>query len=341
MRRRLSARRFSSLSASSQASACLGVHGHRDRSSSLQTAPGGGGPSPVRSWAPRRRRAEHARGWPSRPCACCSAGERLARAGAYRLARARGPRRRELRAPGSAAHRGRSARRSTAARRRGEIPKHDYRSGPGDHAPARSPAVAPTGRMGPTQPEPAAASLPASCSVASPGKPRRVTLRAVLFDVDFTLAKPGPDLGPEGYLRLGAALRARPRPGAVRRGPPPQRSTPSSAIRSSATTRSSGSPSPSGSSAAWAATPMRPRECAVEMTRAWEHSENFDLYDDVLPVLGRAARARPQARARLERRPRDLATSSPITRLEVDARSRHVRTGGSSRTSRSSSPRST
>ena len=30
-----------------------------------------------------------------------------------------------------------------------------------------------------------------------------MTLRAVLFDVDFTLAKPGPDLGPEGYRRMG------------------------------------------------------------------------------------------------------------------------------------------
>ena len=28
-------------------------------------------------------------------------------------------------------------------------------------------------------------------------------LRAVLFDVDFTIAKPGPELGPEGYRRLG------------------------------------------------------------------------------------------------------------------------------------------
>jgi HAD superfamily hydrolase (TIGR01549 family) len=28
------------------------------------------------------------------------------------------------------------------------------------------------------------------------------------------------------------------------------------------------------------------RDLAVEMTRAWERSENFDLYDDVLPVLG-------------------------------------------------------
>ena len=31
-----------------------------------------------------------------------------------------------------------------------------------------------------------------------------MTLEAVVFDVDFTLAKPGPDLGPEGYRRLGA-----------------------------------------------------------------------------------------------------------------------------------------
>ena len=28
-------------------------------------------------------------------------------------------------------------------------------------------------------------------------------LHAVVFDVDFTLARPGPDLGPEGYRRLG------------------------------------------------------------------------------------------------------------------------------------------
>ena len=28
-------------------------------------------------------------------------------------------------------------------------------------------------------------------------------LRAVVFDVDFTIARPGPDLGAEGYVRLG------------------------------------------------------------------------------------------------------------------------------------------
>ena len=31
-----------------------------------------------------------------------------------------------------------------------------------------------------------------------------MSLRAVLFDVDFTLARPGPELGPEGYVRAGA-----------------------------------------------------------------------------------------------------------------------------------------
>src|SRR5213078_4411909 len=28
-------------------------------------------------------------------------------------------------------------------------------------------------------------------------------LRAVLFDVDFTLARPGPELGPDGYVKAG------------------------------------------------------------------------------------------------------------------------------------------
>ena len=42
-------------------------------------------------------------------------------------------------------------------------------------------------------------------------------LRAVLFDVDFTLARPGPELGPRATAR-GRALRARARPGPLRRG---------------------------------------------------------------------------------------------------------------------------
>src|SRR5919197_3835695 len=44
-----------------------------------------------------------------------------------------------------------------------------------------------------------------SCQRRSPppGKRSRMPVRACLFDVDFTLAKPGPDLGPDGYRRMG------------------------------------------------------------------------------------------------------------------------------------------
>src|SRR2546421_7804633 len=38
------------------------------------------------------------------------------------------------------------------------------------------------------------------------GRSSAMTLRAVLFDVDFTLARPGPELGPEGYVRVGQRL---------------------------------------------------------------------------------------------------------------------------------------
>src|SRR5262249_42975625 len=38
---------------------------------------------------------------------------------------------------------------------------------------------------------------------AAPGGRRVAALRAVLFDVGFTLARPGPELGPEGYRHAG------------------------------------------------------------------------------------------------------------------------------------------
>ena len=38
-------------------------------------------------------------------------------------------------------------------------------------------------------------------------------IRAVLFDVDFTLARPGPELGPEGYVRAGERHGLRLEPG--------------------------------------------------------------------------------------------------------------------------------
>ena len=60
------------------------------------------------------------------------------------------------------------------------------------------------------------------------------------------------------------------------------------------------------------------RRCAVEMARAWEHSHNFELYDDVLPVLEELRRHRLGSASSRTRR----ATSTHFVehhRLDVDA----------------------
>ena len=109
-------------------------------------------------------------------------------------------------------------------------------------------------------------------------------LRAVLFDVDFTLAKPGPDLGPEGYRRMGTRYGLELDPA---RYP---------AARMAALASLERHPELRHDEELWFAFTERivrgmggdadgARELAVEMTRAWERSENFDLYDDVLPTL--------------------------------------------------------
>ena len=109
-------------------------------------------------------------------------------------------------------------------------------------------------------------------------------LRAVLFDVDFTLAKPGPDLGPEGYRRLGE------RHGLVL---DPARYDDA---RARALEDLKRHPELEHDDEIWVAFTERivrnmggdaetAYECAVEMTRLWEHSHNFELYEDTLPVL--------------------------------------------------------
>jgi HAD superfamily hydrolase (TIGR01549 family) len=109
-------------------------------------------------------------------------------------------------------------------------------------------------------------------------------LRAVLFDVDFTLAKPGPDLGPEGYARLGKrfGLTLDPeRYGDARlaaiekleRHPELDHDEEVWILFTEQIVRGMGGDSD------------RAYECAVEMTRAWEHAHNFDIYEDVLPTL--------------------------------------------------------
>jgi putative hydrolase of the HAD superfamily len=111
-----------------------------------------------------------------------------------------------------------------------------------------------------------------------------VTLRAVLFDVDFTLARPGPELGPEGYVRAGerhglnldAARYGDAREAALvdlRRHPDLEHDDGIWFAFSERIVLGMGGTKP----AAYA--------CAVEITRAWERHDNFELYDDTIPVL--------------------------------------------------------
>jgi putative hydrolase of the HAD superfamily len=109
-------------------------------------------------------------------------------------------------------------------------------------------------------------------------------LRAVLFDVDFTLARPGPELGPDGYGRLGKRFDLELDPARY------------DVARAAAIEDLQRHPELEHDEEVWirftediirgmGGDADRARECAVAMTRAWERSENFDLYDDALPVL--------------------------------------------------------
>ena len=109
-------------------------------------------------------------------------------------------------------------------------------------------------------------------------------LRAVLFDVDFTIARPGPELGPEGYQRLGerfgleldpsryAEAREKAVEG-IRRHPELEHDEEIWVAFTERIIRGMGGNSDSA------------YDCAVAMTRAWEHAEHFELYEDALPVL--------------------------------------------------------
>ena len=107
---------------------------------------------------------------------------------------------------------------------------------------------------------------------------------AVLFDVDFTLARPGPELGPEGYRRAGerhgltldperyedsrlAALET------LQRHPDHEHDDELWVAFTEEIVRGMGGDA-EGTSA-----------CARELVAAWEEHGSFTLYDDALPVL--------------------------------------------------------
>jgi putative hydrolase of the HAD superfamily len=121
-------------------------------------------------------------------------------------------------------------------------------------------------------------------------RPRRaMDIRAVLFDLDFTLAKPGPDLGPEGYQRLGRRFGLELDPTRYKEA------------RAKAVEGLQKHPDFRHDEEIWVAfteriirgmggNAERAYECAVEMTRAWERAHNFDLFDDAIPVLAELRR---------------------------------------------------
>ena len=109
-------------------------------------------------------------------------------------------------------------------------------------------------------------------------------LRAVLFDVDFTLCRPGPELSPERYERIAsrhgvavdvsryddareaAALNLKRHPELLQDDTIWHRFTAEIFV-------GMGGPEEIAS------------ECATEIEQGWEVSENFELFEDALPVL--------------------------------------------------------
>jgi len=143
-----------------------------------------------------------------------------------------------------------------------------------------------------------------------------VPVRAVVFDVDFTLAKPGPDLGPEGYERLGARYGLTLDPGAY------------DDARRAALADLKRHPELDHDEEIWIRFTQRIIEgmggigdtyaAACEMEGAWAHAHHFELYDDAIPTLD-ALRDRGLKLGLLSNSARDLEEFVGHHRLTVDA----------------------
>jgi putative hydrolase of the HAD superfamily len=142
-------------------------------------------------------------------------------------------------------------------------------------------------------------------------------LRAVLFDVDFTLARPGPELGPEGYVRAGerhglhldATRYDTARDAALvdlRRHPELEHDDEIWFRFTERIVRGMGGDADSA------------YDCAVEITRGWERHENFDLYEDVFPTVD-ALRAAGLRIGLVSNSARDVREFARHHGLDVDA----------------------
>jgi HAD superfamily hydrolase (TIGR01662 family) len=141
-------------------------------------------------------------------------------------------------------------------------------------------------------------------------------IAAVLLDVDFTLVRPGPELGPEGYrkagerhgLALDPALYEQARDKAfedVQRHPEFEHDDEIWIAFTERIIRGMGGNSETA------------HACAVELTRAWELHHNFELYEDTLPVLDEL-RAHGLKLGLVSNTARDLDEFVVHHRLDVD-----------------------
>jgi HAD superfamily hydrolase (TIGR01549 family) len=144
-----------------------------------------------------------------------------------------------------------------------------------------------------------------------------LSLRAVLFDVDFTIAKPGPLLGPEGYRdagrRFGIEL-------------DPERYA---EARAAALLDLHHHPELDHDEEVWirftedivrgmGGEGESCRHVAVAITDGWLESENFELYEDVLPTF-EALREAGLKLGLVSNTSRDLDAFVGHHRLDVDA----------------------
>jgi HAD superfamily hydrolase (TIGR01662 family) len=142
-------------------------------------------------------------------------------------------------------------------------------------------------------------------------------LRAVVFDVDFTIAEPGPDLGAAGYAALGR-----------RYGLSLDPALHDDARRSALSTLER-HPELDHDEELWVLFTERiirgmggagadTHAAAVEMTRAWEEAGHFELYPDVAPTLAELRRHGLKV-GLLSNTARDLDLFVAHHRLAVDA----------------------
>jgi putative hydrolase of the HAD superfamily len=142
-------------------------------------------------------------------------------------------------------------------------------------------------------------------------------VEAVLFDVDFTIAKPGPLLGPEGYRAAGERFGLTLDPETYAQA------------RAAAVEDLHHHPELDHDEEIWVrftedivrgmgGTGPKVRAVAEAITEGWLHSENFELYEDALPVLA-DLRRRGLKIGLVSNTSRDLDAFIRHFKLDVDA----------------------